>query len=246
MLKFARNGRSSSGTRIPMRILEDPRQRDFSPVGVRTSAPEMKTAANANHHSRSSSAERRSAMGRRPQLAFDRDVTPRELRQLHQQLRAAQLLQASPGPPVVRRADRVPTTSVSTPSPSSSDHSDYQQLSSGLLCRGSNVQQPSPQLRLAPMTPTLEKLSSLGTSDASPPPPPLPPPKSALKRVGRYTFHRDVERLVAAKLDLMLPAFLDTSSESGYGSDHDSLASRTSTSSRESSSACSPPPLPKR
>ncbi len=300
MLKFARknpHGRSSSadrdrvGSRIPVRMLEQCDTRDFSPVrkGRRQKAAAAAAAAEVAAEAaaettaatfRSSSVERGQRRSQQTAAAFDRDVTPRELRQLHQvyhlqqQLQRRQLqfqeeqhlllLDALPSPPpLVRRANTRPVSTrlaaspLSSPSSSSDDYSDYQQLSSGTLCRRSHQQ----QLQLAPMTPTLEKLSSLG-STMPPPPPPPPKPKSVLKKgsnssngnsprpAGRYTFHRDVERLVA-KLDL-LPAILDSSSsESGYGSadDHDSLASRTSSSSRESSnssSTASPPPIPKR
>ena len=115
-------------------------------------------------------------------------------------------------------------------------------FSSGTLCR------------LAPLTPTLEKLVSPHVTAGAGLPP--TPPKSVLKRGARYDFHRAVERLVE-KLDLQL---MDTSSESGYGSEQegtDSLHSvgsgasaSTTTSSCSSSSTASsstaPPPLPKR
>jgi hypothetical protein len=74
---------------------------------------------------------------------------------------------------------------------------------------------------MAPMTATLHKLASNVTSIS---------PKSVLKR--RYDFHRAVERLVQEKFvpssetTLTNPSSingLDTSSESGYGSDQDSL-----------------------
>ena len=179
----------------------------------------------------------------------------------------------------------MPSPSSSVSSCSGDSHSDYMQLSSGTLCRirpqqHHHQQQPPRRGSLAtlgPLTPTLEKLSShishpgqqqqqqqqqhLPTAGGVPPPP-APPPKSALKKgpsssSSSYTFHRDIERLVATKLDLLVS--LDTSSESGYGSDdHDSLNSRNS--SRESPAAaaaisplaagavgtCSPPPVPKR
>ena len=100
------------------------------------------------------------------------------------------------------------------------------------------------------MPPTLEKLSNPHVIEGLKP---TPPPKSVLKRpLAHYDFHRAVEKLVE-KLDLQLA--LDTSSESGYGSDdHDSLnglkrGSRASTSSTESSQDSTdgpPPPLPRR
>ena len=122
-------------------------------------------------------------------------------------------------------------------------------FSSGTLCR------------LAPLTPTLEKLVSPHVTAGAELPP--TPPKSVLKRGARYDFHRAVERLVE-KLDLQL---MDTSSESGYGSEQEgteslhSVASSASTSTSSSSSSSSsasppaavaapsstaPPPLPKR
>ncbi len=108
------------------------------------------------------------------------------------------------------------------------------------------------------MTPTLVKLQRAAKGVAPPP----PPPKSVLKRGGnaRYDFHRAVERLVE-KLDLQL---LDTSSESGYGSEQDvdslnsvssnatAASAATAASSSEASTAPSteqsppPPPLPRR
>ena len=71
---------------------------------------------------------------------------------------------------------------------------------------------------LAPMTPTLQKLATTVANIS---------PKSVLKR--RYDFHRAVEKLVQEKFvpnhtssPVIQP--LDTSSESGYGSDQDSLS----------------------
>lgn len=62
---------------------------------------------------------------------------------------------------------------------------------------------------------------------------PVPPPPSG------YDFHRAVEKLVVEKMDLQHHQqphqLLDTSSESGYGSDQDSLASNRSSSSSSTS-----------
>ena len=100
---------------------------------------------------------------------------------------------------------------------------------------------------MAPMTPTLQKIAS-ATSNS------ILSPKSVLKR--RYDFHRAVEKLVQEKFvpssnsspiersniagqsvtsgtsvspsgTSNVPNGLDTSSESGYGSDQDSLNSQT-------------------
>jgi hypothetical protein len=117
-------------------------------------------------------------------------------------------------------------------------------VSSGTLCR------------LAPLTPTLEKLSSAHVSEGVVLP--NPPPKSVLKRGAKYDFHRAIERLVE-KLDMQL---MDTSSESGYGSEQEaeslnsvslssstastSTSSSSSSDSKSSSCASAPPPLPKR
>ena len=121
-------------------------------------------------------------------------------------------------------------------------------FSSGTLCR------------LAPLTPTLEKLVSPHVTAGAELPP--TPPKSVLKRGARYDFHRAVERLVE-KLDLQL---MDTSSESGYGSEQEGTESlhsvtsgaststssssaspsATASSSASSTSSTAPPPLPKR
>jgi len=116
-------------------------------------------------------------------------------------------------PPPVRRALKTPPASSSPTSSTSSSNSDYMRLSSGTFCRLRAT-------RLAPMTPTLEHLAR----------------RSALKP--RYSFHRDVERLVAHKLDLLQLQGMDTSSESGYGSDEHELAAVASVK--------APPTLPPR
>ena len=90
---------------------------------------------------------------------------------------------------------------------------------------------------MAPMTPTLQKIASATSSTTTS----ILSPKSVLKR--RYDFHRAVEKLVQEKFvpssassptgtttaapSSVLPNGLDTSSESGYGSDQDSLNSQT-------------------
>jgi len=87
---------------------------------------------------------------------------------------------------------------------------DYEAISTlGLLTRN---------VAMAPMTPTLQKLATTVASIS---------PKSVLKR--RYDFHKAVEKLVQEKFvpnhtssPVIQP--LDTSSESGYGSDQDSLS----------------------
>lgn len=95
-----------------------------------------------------------------------------------------------------------------------------------------NAHQSSPTL--GPLTPTLEKLSSPHVTEGVKPTP-------LLKSVLKSDFHRAVERLVE-KLDLQL---LDTSSESGYGSDdHDSLAAAISNKLIKGQQV--PPPIPSR
>ena len=144
---------------------------------------------------------------------------------------------ASP-PPVVRSHKRnaslvIPPDQLPKPEISPREEGNYTEVTSTTFCRLKSA-------TLAPLTPTLEKLSSSHVTSGVKPLPAVP--KSVLKNSNKYDFHRAVERLVE-KLDLQL---LDTSSESGYGSDdHDSLASRTSTVSRESSTG-TPPPIPRR
>merc|ERR1719225_191545 len=136
---------------------------------------------------------------------------------------------------------------------------DYETVYSGTFCRllpppsasvskQVNTPQSSPSTSLpsVPMTPTLQKLSQKFKL------------KSVLKKKKNnqadkntnaknggdmsntivnnsgYDFHRAIEKLVE-KMDLQL---LDTSSESGYGSDQDSLTSNNST-----SNTTSPSPL---
>ena len=137
---------------------------------------------------------------------------------------------------------------------------DYETVYSGTFCRllppptqssnpsstsSSSTASPSPSV---PMTPTLQKLSAAINSNNS-----VIKLKSVLKKRQNsqamtnsiktllsnnknadismannsgYDFHRAIEKLVE-KMDLQL---LDTSSESGYGSDQDSLTSSNSTS----------------
>ena len=112
----------------------------------------------------------------------------------------------SPPPPV-------PTRQTSNKSTTNSE--DYEAISTlGLLPSNRNVS-------MAPMTPTLQKLATTVAAIS---------PKSVLKR--RYDFHKAVEKLVQEKFvpnhtssPVIQP--LDTSSESGYGSDQDSLSQQT-------------------
>ena len=94
---------------------------------------------------------------------------------------------------------------------------------------------------MAPMTPTLQKIATANSTTS------ILSPKSVLKK--RYDFHHAVEKLVQEKFvpssnsspierlradtnntssgSSNVPNGLDTSSESGYGSDQDSLNSQT-------------------
>ena len=91
---------------------------------------------------------------------------------------------------------------------------------------------------MAPMTPTLQKIANANSNATTS----ILSPKSVLKK--RYDFHHAVEKLVQEKFvpssassptgttttaapSSVLPNGLDTSSESGYGSDQDSLNSQT-------------------
>jgi len=114
-------------------------------------------------------------------------------------------------------------------------NSDYEAISTLCLLPGSR------NAAMAPMTPTLQKIASATSSTTTS----ILSPKSVLKR--RYDFHRAVEKLVQEKFvpssassptgtttttttaapSSVLPNGLDTSSESGYGSDQDSLNSQT-------------------
>merc|ERR1719219_2813964 len=91
------------------------------------------------------------------------------------------------------------------------------------------------------MTPTLQKIASATSTGSGSTTTSILSPKSVLKR--RYDFHGAVEKLVQEKFvpssassptgtttaapSSVLPNGLDTSSESGYGSDQDSLNSQT-------------------
>ena len=96
---------------------------------------------------------------------------------------------------------------------STTNSEDYEAISTlGLLPSSTR------NVAMAPMTPTLQKLATTVASIS---------PKSVLKR--RYDFHKAVEKLVQEKFvpnhtssPVIQP--LDTSSESGYGSDQDSLS----------------------
>lgn len=135
---------------------------------------------------------------------------------------------------------------------------DYETVYSGTFCRLlplPSSKQPSSSTSASPsvpMTPTLQKLSAAIKSNNS-----VIKLKSVLKKKNNqqvlknssnqgetimannngYDFHRAIEKLVE-KMDLQL---LDTSSESGYGSDQDSLTSTNSSGVQVANSAgCSP------
>ena len=97
---------------------------------------------------------------------------------------------------------------------------------------------------MAPMTPTLHKLASTVAAPAA------LSPKSVLKR--KYDFHRAVEKLVQEKFvpsspSAVMQPTLDTSSESGYGSDQDSLNnSQQNKVQTTTTTTASPPALPPR
>ena len=179
------------------------------------------------------------AAGEQPQLP------PRLFASLRQQvpLRGAS---PPPRPPPARRPAPARPSQASPQGPQAKEEAaaaEGDSFSSGTMCR------------LAPLTPTLEKLVSPHVSAGAALPP--TPPKSVLKRGARYDFHRAVERLVE-KLDLQL---MDTSSESGYGSEQEgteppphsvpvsgpspSISSSSSSTATESPPSA-PPPLPKR
>ena len=224
MLKFAKNRSSSVERGSPQArrvLIERTHTRDYSPSPTTTNEETPRTT-------RSFSLER--TVGVRRQLTFERDVTPR---MISAQRNVGQLSLpprrnpiASP-PPVIRAHKKAVENCL--------EESDYTEVSSTTFCRLKSA-------TLAPLTPTLEKLSSSHVSAGVKPP--AVPAKSVLKNSNKYDFHRAVERLVE-KLDLQLQ--LDTSSESGYGSDDiDSLGSRSSTASRESAPGVVPPPIPHR
>ena len=256
MLKFARN-RSSSAERHQSRFVQLQRTntRDFSPARGGSSASNPGSPALSSlpstppSRSGSSSAGRSTSLERcRKQLLAYPSPRPRLVEPL------ARVEASGQSPPVVRTATVIPPIRVRLPTPSvsstsstdsgtsSSSSSNYTELSSGTLCR-------RPKATFAPMTPTLEKLTSAHVSEGVKP---ILPPKSVLKRNARYDFHKAVERLVE-KLDLQL---LDTSSESGYGSDDlDSLGSNPQSVAAvqaavarrlRGESASPPPPLPRR
>jgi len=113
--------------------------------------------------------------------------------------------------------------------------SDYEAISTLCLLPGSR------SVSMAPMTPTLQKIATANSTTS------ILSPKSVLKK--RYDFHHAVEKLVQEKFvpssnsspierlradtnstssgSSNVPNGLDTSSESGYGSDQDSLNSQT-------------------
>jgi len=115
--------------------------------------------------------------------------------------------------------------------------SDYEAISTLCLLPGSR------SVSMAPMTPTLQKIANANSNTTTS----ILSPKSVLKK--RYDFHHAVEKLVQEKFvpssnsspierlkgdtnstssgSSNVPNGLDTSSESGYGSDQDSLNSQT-------------------
>lgn len=116
-------------------------------------------------------------------------------------------------------------------------NSDYEAISTLCLLPGTR------SVCMAPMTPTLQKIAStMASTTAS-----CLSPKSVLKK--RYDFHRAVEKLVQEKFvpnhtsSPNVP--LDTSSESGYGSDQDSL-NNLSQQVQTASPTVHIPPLPPR
>ena len=258
MLKFTRNSRSSSAernnsSRIPrVQALQKTNTRDFSPARYKPDSPisqELPAEMTTPRSSRSTSAER-TVMKSRRQLNFDRENPSPRMISAQRSLAAAKRPQ-SPPPPVPEFSGnteedqpkpKLPPRLPQRRFPINLAESDYNQVSSGTYCR--LRKKPN----LAPMTPTLEKLSHPHIVEGVRPL--LMPAKSVLKNSNKYDFHRAVERLVE-KLDLHL---LDTSSESGYGSDdHDSLNSRSSSITSRASSinstdvgSLAPPPLPRR
>ncbi|TRY79400.1 hypothetical protein TCAL_05795 [Tigriopus californicus] len=243
MLKFARN-RSSSAERVSRSPLPPQVQR-FQRTNTREFSPARVPARHEDtpRGARTSSLERVPMKSRR-QLTFDTCDTPYRTGSAMVEPLPPRVSEMAP-PPVVRTANVKPSRlPVKTPQSSpvleapipQQLNPAYREMSSGTYCRlGSKA-------TFAPMTPTLVKLSHPHVLDGVKP---EPVPKSVLKRQAHYDFHRAVERLVE-KLDLQL----DTSSESGYGSDdHDSLSSgsqRLSKASASSTEDPSPPPLPRR
>ena len=122
--------------------------------------------------------------------------------------------------------------------------SNYEAIFSGTLCREQSV--PKPSVQSKPIMSSISQTQAEATATLL--------IKSGLKNVDmmvnnhlyepRSEFHRAVVRLVE-KMDLQL---LDTSSESGYGSDQDSLNNLANqAASGSTSEECSPPPpLPSR
>lgn len=143
----------------------------------------------------------------------------------------AQKRTTSPPPPIPMRQKSLADSKSS---------SDYEAISTLCLLPGTR------SVCMAPMTPTLQKLASTMASTASSTASCLSP-KSVLKK--RYDFHRAVEKLVQEKFvpnhtsSPNVP--LDTSSESGYGSDQDSL-NNLSQQIQTASPTVHIPPLPPR
>jgi hypothetical protein len=243
MLKFARRSRSSSADRAAVVAAAPHRNAAtthlhqkrsppaFQKTNTRDFSPTRSSLSPSPRTSRRTTSLERTPVKSRRHLNFENSIpaSPKFNRTFVNP--ATRLPGCATPPPVMKRAALRPRVPSPDEASVTSDH--YRELSSGTLCR------------LAPMTPTLEKLASAHVSEGV-----VPPvlPKSVLKRGARYDFHRAVERLVE-KLDLQL---MDTSSESGYGSELEA-ESLNSVSSGNSTSPASvelltaaPPPLPKR
>jgi len=270
MLKFTRRSRSTSADRsngtppqplaptpVPApspSLLSRPRprfQRDFSPVQSPSATPRLSR--------RAASLERVPVKSRLATASGEQPQLPPRFASLRQQVppKGASL---PPPPPARRPAPSRPTAAAAAalPPPISSPRTRSKVKETGEAAATSHSFSSGTLCRLAPLTPTLEKLVSPHVTAGAELPP--TPPKSVLKRGARYDFHRAVERLVE-KLDLQL---MDTSSESGYGSEQEGTESlhsvtsgastssssaspsATASSSTSSTSSTAPPPLPKR
>ena len=275
MLKFTRRSRSTSadrsnGTPRPLAptavpapspspsLLSRPKPRfqrthtrDFSPVPSPNGTPRLSR--------RATSLERIPVKSRLAAASGEQPQLPPRFASLRQQVPPKGAL-LPPPPPARRSAPNRPTAAAApSPSPSPRTNSKVEKTAEAAAAAPTTSFSSGTLCRLAPLTPTLEKLVSPHVTAGAALPP--TPPKSVLKRGARYDFHRAVERLVE-KLDLQL---MDTSSESGYGSEQEgteslhSVTSGASTSTSTSSSSASsqpsaaadssstaPPPLPKR
>jgi len=285
MLKFTRRSRSTSADRShgaaqphapiavpapspsPSSLLSRPRPRlqrthtrDFSPVPSPSGTPRMSR--------RAASLERIPVKSRLAAAAGEQPQLPPRFASLRQQVPPKGASPPQPPPPPARRpapsrlaaavAEAGLLAAAAAPSPRPSPRTPSKQEDACATTAATNSFSSGTLCRLAPLTPTLEKLVSPHVTAGAELPP--TPPKSVLKRGARYDFHRAVERLVE-KLDLQL---MDTSSESGYGSEQEgteslhsvaststassstSSSSSTSAASTASPSSTAPPPLPKR